>query len=195
MEGAIKITRSENDKISKHFTENEFRCKSVDAPKFYWLDARLIVILEIIREFLGVPIFIVSPGRTRRHQLKLVQEGKTETVESFHLIQDDKPVKAVDWSFLYDNEYFMLSLKKEVETDSLLWRKLRAAGLKGIGFYDTFIHVDTATAPGLHTDSLGQYRTWDKRVNLKKEVSELQTNPRSFYLGILLILGLYALKN
>lgn len=107
-------------KISKHFDRNEFRCKCKKCS-FDTVDAELLKILELIRNYYNQPITITSACRCESHNKHV---GGSES--SLHLLGKavDFRVKNVSprtvYNFLYKYDYFRF----------------------GLGLYEDFVHFD-----------------------------------------------------
>lgn len=107
-----------DSKISKHFKIKEFQCN--DGTDTIKIDLKLVALLEDIREYFGKPVVISSAYRTSSYNKKV--DGSTN---SLHLYG-----QAADISISG------ISPKKIAQYAESL-------GVKGIGLYSTFVHVDT----------------------------------------------------
>jgi hypothetical protein len=99
-----------------------------DSP--YLMDSRIVLIANLLRFWLGGPLYINSAGRSDYYNSILEKSSPV----SQHLIKPTIPVKALDLSF-HDVIKFRDVVVKNIDI-------LHMLGLRGIGFYDTFIHLD-----------------------------------------------------
>lgn len=107
-----------DSKISNHFKIKEFQCN--DGTDTIKIDLKLVALLEDIREYFGKPVVISSAYRTSSYNKKV--GGSTN---SLHLYG-----QAADISISG------IPPKKIAQYAESL-------GVKGIGLYSTFVHVDT----------------------------------------------------
>jgi len=107
----------ENMKLSKNFVISEFACK--DGSKEIKVDYELIEKLQKLRDALGKPIIVTSGYRTATYNKK---SGGIST--SNHLTGRAADIKVTG----------MTPLQVALAADKI--------GLKGIGVYPTFTHVD-----------------------------------------------------
>jgi uncharacterized protein YcbK (DUF882 family) len=109
-------------KISKHFTEKEFRCPGSNV---LFVDKDLLTALDAMREDLGEPVYVTSGCRSPAHNKAI---GGSEG--SYHITTDLRPCQAADLL---------------VKTGHHRYRMIEAAiraGFGGIGVYQNHIHVD-----------------------------------------------------
>lgn len=108
------------DKVSKHFSRNEFACKC--GCGFDTVDAITLEIIEDVREHFGQPVSVTSASRCKTHNRSV---GGTDN--SYHLkgratdiqVEDTSPIDV--YAYL-DNKY---------------------PERYGFGRYNAFVHVDT----------------------------------------------------
>lgn len=108
------------DKLSANFTVAEFTCKGKGCCSVVKIDTALIEYLQKIRYHFGVPITITSGYRCPIHNKNV--DG---AVNSYHVKGQatDIVVKGVK--------------------PSEVAKYCESIGIKGIGLYDSFVHIDT----------------------------------------------------
>lgn len=124
----IRLYRKSGERLSPNFRVEEFACK--DGEKVVMIDTELVERLQTLRDMLGKPININSAYRTLAHNKKV---GGQEL--SPHLAGQAADIVCPGYS--------PSEIAKAAET----------VGFRGIGLYDTFVHVDVNPRRCL----------WDKR--------------------------------
>lgn len=111
--------RENNTKLSANFTSREFNCKCGKC-KTTLIDSQLVRYLQLIRNHFGKPVTLNSAYRCADHNRAVNGSGKSK-----HLTGQaaDIVVRGVE--------------PKEVA------KYAESIGVKGIGLYDTFTHIDT----------------------------------------------------
>ena len=132
----IRLYRKSGERLSPNFRVEEFACK--DGEKVVLIDSELVERLQALRDLLGKPININSAYRTLAHNKKV---GGQEL--SPHLAGQAADIVCPGYS--------PSEIAKAAET----------AGFRGIGLYDTFVHVDVAS----------RRSCWDKRGGKLRYVS------------------------
>ena len=134
----LSLSAGPQVQLSKNFRVEEFKCK--DGSDLVLVADELIQRLQALREVLGKPVNINSAYRTINHNKKV--GGQTL---STHLA----------------------GLAADIVVSGMAPAEVAAAaetiGFRGIGLYDTFVHVDVRTKRVL----------WDKRGGKVKYVSTL----------------------
>jgi len=126
--------RNVNTLVTENFTEAELYSNAPDAPDAHFLDDNVIEALQYIRDLSGKPIRVTSTYRTPTYNTLI---GGSST--SQHLVG-----RAIDFHWLQDNDVELQRFKAEfLKTDSQLRQNLFDMGVRGIGFYETFLHIDT----------------------------------------------------
>ena len=113
----IKVYRKSKDSLSPNFRVEEFACK--DGEKVVLIDSELVERLQALRDLLGKPININSAYRTLAHNKKVGG-------------QELSPHLAGQAADIVCPGYPPSEIAKAAET----------VGFRGIGLYDTFVHVD-----------------------------------------------------
>lgn len=145
-----------SDKIRKDFKESEFYSQSFDAPEYHLLDERLIDAAQFLREFYGSGIKITSSYRTMGHQ-RILSSTVGAASDSAH-----PRGLALDLKFLEPGVHDKFI--DDIESRNIVFKELRSLyGIEGIGFYNTFIHLDTYSKGGQQKDEFGFWRFWDNR--------------------------------
>jgi peptidoglycan hydrolase-like protein with peptidoglycan-binding domain len=121
-------------KLSANFNSKEFFCKC--GCNSALIDEKLITYLQLIREHFGAPITITSGYRCNKHNEKV--GGASKSKHKLGQAADIK-VKGVE--------------PKEVA------KYAESIGIKGIGLYDTFTHIDTRTTKSFWYGSNNEYRS------------------------------------
>ena len=107
--------------ISKHFNRSEFACKCTSECEYNAIDARLLEILEKMREYFGKPVIVNSGCRCPEHNFFVGSDDSSQHIRS----------KAADITI------------KGVQVDDIFNYAIHLlAGKGGIGIYDNFIHID-----------------------------------------------------
>jgi uncharacterized protein YcbK (DUF882 family) len=110
-------------KYTRHFSRDEFACKSGTSPDSADLmSPRLVFALDALRALVGRPFTINSAYRTA--EWNKLQGG---ALSSAHLTGEAVDISTARWSY-------------EDKRDLLLYA--RKLGFNGIGVADTFVHLD-----------------------------------------------------
>ncbi len=154
------IITNSTEPISKNFTMNEFYSRSLNRPASHFLDDRLIVAVQHIRDTYGVPVKINSSFRTPEHQALLQSTNPFAAKNSYHC-----KGMALDITLSKLKEF-----QADLESKGIMYNWLRSHGISGIGLYETFVHIDTRKADMWYRDNYGQVQVWDKRSGSKKKI-------------------------
>ena len=118
---AIKIySKTESRQLSENFSLHEFCCKGNGCCKTLRVDEALVSVLQNIRKHFGAPVTINSAYRCSKH---------------------NKAVGGVSGSY-HTKGMAADIVVKGVEPKAVA-AYAESIGVKGIGLYDTFVHVDT----------------------------------------------------
>ena len=131
-----KYTKGKAIKLSENFNSTEFDCKCGAACSSTLIDEALVVFLQQIRNYFKKPIIITSGYRCAAHNKEV--GGATN---SYHT-----KGQAAD---IVVNGVSPQEVAKYAES----------IGIKGIGLYDTFVHIDTRTNKSFWYSSKQEYRS------------------------------------
>lgn len=134
----LSLSAGPDTKLSANFRVREFACK--DGADLLLVAEELIQRLQALREVLGKPVNINSAYRTVSHNKKV--GGQTLSTHLAGLAAD---------------------IVVSGTTPAAVAAAAETIGFRGIGLYDTFVHVDVRTKRVL----------WDKRGGTVKYVSTL----------------------
>ena len=115
------LKKSGKTKLSDNFKVREFACN--DGSNTVLVDQKLVALLQDIRDHFGASVYINSAYRTASYNKKVGGSSN-----SYHV----KGMAADIWV-------------KGVSPEEVA-AYAESLGVKGIGLYDTFVHVDTRTA-------------------------------------------------
>ena len=116
-------TKGEKIQLSKNFVSTEFDCNQSDCCTITYIDSDLVQILQKIRDHFGKSVNISSAYRCPSYNKRVGGASK-----SYHVKGQAADIKISGVSPLLVAQY----------AESL--------GVKGIGYYDTFVHIDTRTS-------------------------------------------------
>jgi len=154
----MRIHENDNNKVSNNFTEKEYYNASygTDGSPFEFSDTTING-GQIIRDYFNVPMKVTSSYRTVKHELSKNRSGK-----GYHTLK-----KASDYVFLDDDTLY--KYHKEILERGNLYKKLRQAGINGIGLYDNFLHIDSRESGNTIDTNYGSFAFWDNRTWSKKK--------------------------
>lgn len=118
------LAKDGSKKLSEHFTVKEFACR--DGSDTVLIDTKLVDILEKIRVYYGLPVWITSAYRTAKY---------------------NKSVGGASASYHIKGMAADIVIHGKTPRDMLL--RAINLGVKGRGVYTWGIHIDTRTAPKL----------------------------------------------
>lgn len=144
-----QITDITNNYIRPSFTESELYSKSEDAPDIHLLSSVTLNGLQAIREFIDVPLRVTSSYRT---VLGNVLAGGGSASHHLGASQPDSDYLgsyAVDFQAWYtqDRGALQQGFYNQMMCKGPLYQQLKVIGIKGIGIYKTFIHIDDGNSP------------------------------------------------
>ena len=128
------ITKGDTSYISANFTAAELYSKSPDAPNSHYLSDEVIKGAQIIRDWVGEPVYINSSYRTAAHNASIGGASNSQ-----HLVGN-----ALDLSFKTENAKNLVI--NDIATKGQLYQKLKFNAIRGFGLYDNFVHIDSRTA-------------------------------------------------
>lgn len=126
------ITRNGTAMVRDNFSEQELYSNSWDAPDSHYLSDNTLDALQAIRDWSGQPMRVTSTYRTPAHNA--ASGGATN---SQHLYG-----KAIDAQWVYNNAFWVEAFRNEMKCRGPLYDILQGLGINGLGFYDTFLHID-----------------------------------------------------
>lgn len=121
-----------------NFSLAELYSRSPDAPQQHWIDDDVVNALQAIRDWCGVPIVVTSTYRTPEHN-----GAVGGSMNSMHL-----EGRAIDFAFMEDNEEWIAELQRHIKYDGVMKEVLLSHGIRGFGYYDNFVHIDTRLVDG-----------------------------------------------
>ena len=132
---AIKVyDRGSDKRLSNNFRAKEFECKCGKCA-YTLIDELLITYLQRIRNHFGAPVIINSGYRCDKHNKKVGGSAKSKHKEG----------RAAD---------IVVRGIKPIEVS----RYAETIGIRGIGLYDTFTHIDTRANKSFWYSSNEEYR-------------------------------------
>jgi hypothetical protein len=144
----VLIHRNSVLEIRPHLLEREFFCKSPDfKATSHWLDSCLIDAASVIRQFINSPVMVLSTLRTVSHNIAC---GGAR--DSYHL-----KGRAIDLRC----GVFQSLVNENIFRRGELFNALMATGIRGFGFSDTFIHLDSRLSGMLIGPDFGSYSLWN----------------------------------
>lgn len=146
--------RSDTAKIEKNFTKGEFIAGSCGKEGgCFFVTTQLAQVLQLIRDYYGVPIVINSGARSKECNASV---GGVKN--SFHTAD---PCAAADISFSKMDLFI-----NDILSGAPILPILLAHGVRGIGIYDTHIHIDLGERQ-IYNSFFGGYffRIWQMRNN------------------------------
>lgn len=126
--------------ITDHFKVSEIRCHDLRV-KEYLIYSEVLEILEDLRKIVNKPIYITSAYRSKSYNNKL--KGSSKRSQHIKGRAVDFHIKGLNSQQIYD------IIKKQG------WLGTR---IKGIGLYNTFVHIDIRLNPNKRGFSY-----WDMR--------------------------------
>lgn len=126
--------------IRPNFSEHELYSKSPNAPECHPMSDITLDAIQAIREFWGVPASVTSTHRTATHNAAIGGSSASQ-----HL-----GFGAIDLQPMSPNTRAekMQALYQDLICKGPLYQSLRDMGVKGLGIYNTFVHVDDGTFEG-----------------------------------------------
>lgn len=116
-----------NKRISQHFRSSEFDCKGYKCCVYTKINMRLVKKLEKLRKILGFALIINSGFRCETHNKNV--GGAKYSKHRYGLAAD-------------------IHIPKEKNIDEIA-KIAKKLGFRGIGKYDTFIHLDVRKRIGV----------------------------------------------
>lgn len=155
---AIKIYKKGDErKLSANFRAREFDCGGVGCCKETKVDERLVEYLQQIRDHFGKPVYLTG-YRCRTHNARTPNAA--------------------------DNSYHIYGQAADFHIDGVapleIAKYAESIGVKGIGLYDTFVHIDTRQSKSFWYSHGQQRRTTfggapDEAYTLEQFVRDIQS--------------------
>ena len=134
---AIKTyKKGDATKLSANFRAREFDCKCSNSCRETKVDEQLVAYLQKIRDHFGKPVDITSGYRCTEHNAKVGGVASSRHTKG----------QAADF---YIDGVDTLEIAKYAES----------IGVKGIGHYDDFVHIDTRTTKSFWYSHDQEYRS------------------------------------
>lgn len=129
---------AETFNITKNFTNSEIISAShpQEGEETFMIDEKVVLIAQYIREQLNVPVKVNSAFRNEKYNSEL----RGSASNSQHIYG-----KALDLSA----KGIVAFLEEAYDTNNEHGKKLYEMGLRGIGFYDWGVHIDTREQKGV----------------------------------------------
>lgn len=151
----VIVKKGSNSKVSLNFTEDEFHSNSSDAPSSHYVDENVINAWQWLRNRFGVAVRITSTGRTPSHNAAVGGASGSKHMEF-------DPVVAVDGQFYSNNSDIVKEISEDIMNKGQVYTMLtNEFKIRGIGLYNTFIHLDTSLTRSKVT-------VWNNRSDKKK---------------------------
>ena len=155
---AIRIfKKGDSAKLSANFRAREFDCNGVDCCKETKVDEKLVEYLQQIRDHFGKPVYLTG-YRCRTHNARTPNAA--------------------------DNSYHIYGQAADFHIDGVapleIAKYAESIGVKGIGLYDTFVHIDTRQSKSFWYSHGQQRRTTfggapDEAYTLEQFVRDIQS--------------------
>tara|TARA_R110002012_G_scaffold295976_2_gene492840 strand:+ start:1137 stop:1883 length:747 start_codon:yes stop_codon:yes gene_type:complete len=158
-----QICKNGGRMVRANFYESELYSGSPDAPDCHFLDDRVLDAVQCLRNWSGAPIKITSTFRTELHNNTLERASAT----SQHLTG-----RAIDfrWESGADHDKYVKRIREALicsenanEYDvQVLTNCIYTHGVRGIGFYEDILHIDTRLGIDGNPPQMGM---WDLTNN------------------------------
>lgn len=126
------ITRTGTNMVRDDFSNQELYSTSFDAPESHYLSDNTLDALQAIRDWSGQPMRVTSTYRTEAHNTAVGGASN-----SMHLYG-----RAIDAQWISNNEFWVEAFRNEMKCRGPLYDILIGLGIRGLGFYNTFLHID-----------------------------------------------------
>ena len=133
----MELITNSNFYVRPNFQFSEFYSKSINAPEEHFLSTKVMNGWQALRNWADSAIGMSSTFRTTEGNI-IAGGGYS----SQHLTGN-----AGDGSFLQNQAELMQAFYGEMVCKGPLYFELRSLGIMGIGFYNTFIHLDDGESP------------------------------------------------
>lgn len=143
------IEKNGTRQIRPNFSEGELYSGSWDAPDSHPLSNVTLDGAQAIRSFFDAPFQATSTWRSWAHNIAL---GSNPTTTQ-HATGG-----AIDLQPTQDRDLYLQAFYNDMACKGPLYQELKAIGIKGIGIYNTFIHIDDGSNPA---SPRGAMAFWD----------------------------------
>ena len=133
-------------KLSENFKSTEFDCKSQNCCSVTKIDSELVDILQKIRDHFKSPVDITSGYRCSEHNKKVggSKNSRHKTGEAADIVvRNVEPIQVAKYA--------------------------ESIGVRGIGLYDGFVHIDTRKKQSFWYSEAEEYRATFGGENLIKQ--------------------------
>lgn len=137
--------------IRPNFIEQEVYSKSPNAPDCHPLSNKTLDGIQLVREFWGAPTSVTSTYRTASHNTAI---GGSAT--SQHITGAAIDIQPVDASIRFEK---IKAFYEDMVCKGPLYQSLKNAGVKGVGIYNSFVHLDDGSNPANIRPSM---QFWDQ---------------------------------
>lgn len=136
----LSIRKESTELVTPNFQQRELFNPKVGGTE-HPLSRQVVVAVQVVRDYFGVPIGINS---TYRNYVPTGAGVVDAASKSPHML-----AQAVDFRFMADEDQadnIHIAIRDDFASKGPLFRQLWAVGARGFGVYDTFIHLDTVRA-------------------------------------------------
>lgn len=137
----MEIVSNSSEYIRDNFKASEFYSKSYDAPQSHLLSSKVMDGWQFIRDYYSKPIRITSTARTSAGNFAAGGGANSQ-----HLLVENAAF-AADGEFLEDEQETMSLFYADMICKGPVYQSLTQLGIKGIGIYNGFIHLDDGMSP------------------------------------------------
>ena len=132
----VTYKKNDNQKIAPNYRAREFDCQGKGCCSTTPIDEKLVEYLQKIRDHFGKPVYVTA-YRCKTHNAKVANAAPN----SYHCYG-----QAADFHI-------------DGVAPAQIAKYAESIGIKGIGLYDTFVHIDTRTSKSFWYSHAQQRRT------------------------------------
>ena len=155
---AVKIyTKGDSTKLAENFRAREFDCPGSGCCTQTPIDEKLVAYLQQIRTHFGKPIEI------------LAYRCPTHNARTPNASPNSRHCKGMAADFHIDGV-----------PCALIAKYAESIGIKGIGLYDDFVHIDTRDSRQLHTNKLDNLEAIDNFLEIRLIQSSKSESQKNF---------------
>lgn len=132
-------------------------------PDIFYLSKTTLLGLQAIRSYYGVPVRVNATGRTKSHNSAIGGASSSNHLLGQFRGAEKDHVEALDFDFFNkSNEKQLLKdFHYQMINGGPLRDQLYSIGIRGVGLYDNFGHIDSRGASDIVM--------WDERVSTKDD--------------------------